>query len=313
MAALAGCVALPARQLVNTPAPINSTDPIGPADSALDPASIALISWNIEKAGNAAWSDPETRQDMGARLAAFDLILIQEACLAADGAPARLGPMLAGQGYGWRFATSFASALWGCRGAQATGVALASRTAPLTTRALRSAGAEFSLTPKASLVAEYALAGRSRTLLVVNTHMLNFELLSLDDYRRQLEALTRLMASHRGPLIFAGDLNTRNQARLNLLHSRLHSLCLRPLLPTPPDTRSRDRLHDAFALDHVFYRGLQPLAPLQVGDEARNNVSDHNSIAARFAVGPGPGCAATGAQPETGPHTPTPGAAPGGF
>ena len=62
-------------------------------------------------------------------------------------------------------------------------------------------------TPKATSITEYPLQDREDRLLTINLHAVNFAL-GLEDFQAQLHALTDVLASHQGPVILAGDLNT---------------------------------------------------------------------------------------------------------
>jgi len=256
----------------------------------LIPAEISVLSWNIQKGLAGEWPIALNNSYIDRRLFGFDLILIQEACISADGKLKDLQTTLEREGYGWQFATSFVSGVLGCSDGATTGVLVASKVQPLQTLALRSAGSEFLITPKASLAMLFPVVGLADPLLVINTHLLNFELISNANFDQQLQELINLVEQHSGPVLLAGDLNTRNQARMDSVTAAMLQACLRTVVPAAPDTRTTDRLHGDYALDHILFRGLRPLTPLQVGGEQAEGISDHNSISAVFSVVRNMGC-----------------------
>lgn len=105
----------------------------------------------------------------------------------------------------------------------------------------------FANTPKSSVVAYLPIEGSSETLLVVNTHAINFTFLG--PFERQLIALYEIINTHTGPVIWAGDFNTWNGGRWDLLMNVTIQLGLFPV-----DFYQDPRL---MVLDHVFVRGLK--------------------------------------------------------
>ena len=278
-AVLSGCASIPVDQLANHRAP---------AAGALGP-HISLWSWNMEKGHEANWTHFMTNPETGRRLDGTDLLLLQEACIKPDGDLRDFVDLLAPRGFGWWAAKAFVSPWFGCGHGAASGVAVASRTRPLQVTAVRSAGRELGFTPKNSLALVYNLKERWDHLLVVNTHLLNFQFLSDRSYRLQLRDITKLMATHTGPLIFAGDLNTRNPYRVRLVRDVASALCLKAAYKKD-DNRSRYAPAAHYPLDHVYYRGLK-LLRASVGDEAKRGYSDHNSLYAEFSTRVVPGAA----------------------
>ncbi len=70
-------------------------------------------------------------------------------------------------------------------------------------------------TPKATIYSRYPLAGLEEELLVVNVHGIN--LTSYAAFRRHLEQMLAVIDQHSGPVLWAGDFNTRTRARTALL------------------------------------------------------------------------------------------------
>jgi endonuclease/exonuclease/phosphatase (EEP) superfamily protein YafD len=130
-------------------------------------------------------------------------------------------------------------------------------------------------TPKMALFTQY-LDENGRELLIINVHSLNF--VSTDKWQAQLLEIATLIKNHKGPAIFAGDFNTWNDKRLNILHDVVvRRLGFTALFKTyNPEGRM------AFAgrpLDHLFYRGVKYLEH-DVLEDVKG--SDHKAISFKF-------------------------------
>ena len=273
-ATLAACVSIPDPRLQQS----------GPAFSAdaLPATGFRVTSWNVHKAEGPAWQGEPATHRIASQLAAADLLLLQEACAPEPSTP--LGQTLPGAGLTGVFAASFAAPILGCPEGHATGVLTASRAAPRQRQILASDHREFGLTPKASLATTYALSGSERQLLVINAHLLNFEWLTLDDYGDQLADIARVIAAHDGPVILAGDMNSRSAARTEKLEAVTRQAGLRPVFDQPDDARTRAVIGGDKPLDHIYYRGVRLAAPGTIGGEADIQLSDHNSLSATFVL-----------------------------
>lgn len=215
-----------------SPAPATAT---ATATRAVLPSGpLRVLSWNLYKGQASGWQN-----DLAHYAAEHDLLLLQEAVLTAE-----LRRVLEGSGQRWQMAAAFA---WGD---VERGVMLAARTAPVATCTLRSFEPLFPL-PKSSLVARYALAGRSDTLAVANLHGVNFEL-GASRFAQQLEAVAGELAGHRGPMILAGDFNAWSAARDAALIAVARRLGLEELRFDPDHRRTAFGRH----LDRFFVRGL---------------------------------------------------------
>ena len=181
------------------------------------------------------------------------------------------------------FAASFSAPVLGCGSGRATGVLTASRVAPIRRTALVSQHREFGLTPKISLATTYPIADRKQRLLVINAHLLNFEWLTLDDYSDQLAAIGAVLQKHTGPIVLAGDMNSRNAWRTRLLETIVDQAGLRAVFDANDQARTRAVIGGNKPLDHIYYRGLSITTPGRIGAEAATEVSDHNSLSVRFA------------------------------
>lgn len=126
--------------------------------------------------------------------------------------------------------------------------------------------------PKSALITVYPLMD-ARLLMVVNIHSINFSL-GVDIYHQQLKSIGEQVATHDGPVIFAGDFNTWSRRRLHLLYRFARLMKLQEV------RFSNDYRIRAFGLplDFVFYRGLK------VSDATviNTNASDHNPLLVKF-------------------------------
>jgi endonuclease/exonuclease/phosphatase (EEP) superfamily protein YafD len=120
-----------------------------------------------------------------------------------------------------------------------------------------------------------ARAGSRETLAIANVHSINFEL-APDVYRSQLEAVADALAGHRGPIIFAGDFNTWNDARDGVVAEIAARLGLTEL-NLRVDQRA---VFFGRHLDHILMRGLQLI---DVGAIPVTS-SDHNPLAATLRI-----------------------------
>ena len=270
---LAACVASPDQRLAQA----------GPgfSNTALSANDIRVVDWNIKKAQVDAWGGARGRAIVARLLRDADLVTLQEVCAPVSGGT--VSQRLAAAQLTGVFAASFSAAILGCGSGRATGVLTGSRVAPIRRIALVSQHREFGLTPKASLATTYPIAGHAPRLLVINAHLLNFEWLTLDDYADQLAAIGALLEQHAGPIILAGDMNSRSPARTRLLEKTVHQAGLKAVFDGTDDARTRAVIGGDQPLDHIYYRGLSIITPGRIGAEALTDVSDHNSLSVRFA------------------------------
>lgn len=98
--------------------------------------------------------------------------------------------------------------------------------------------------PKVTLVTSYKIQGRDDTLLVLNIHGLNFT--TDKAWKKQLEPLIDIISHHKGPVIWAGDFNTKNQERHEHLGEVADMLKMAKL-----------KLSGAREYDQVLVRGFQ--------------------------------------------------------
>jgi endonuclease/exonuclease/phosphatase (EEP) superfamily protein YafD len=238
----------------------------GEAADALDRRPLRLLVWNIHKQGDAGWE-----RDLSGFAAASDVMLLQETVLQPP-----LRDILDDSGLRWVMASSF------LLGADDNGVLTATRIAPIATCTQRAVEPLIRI-PKSAVISWLPITGTRtdtrtgsrETLAIANVHSINFEL-APDVYRAQLEALADALAGHRGPIIFAGDFNTWNDARDEVVAEIAARLGLTEL-NLRVDQRA---VFFGRHLDHIFIRGLQLI---DVGAIPVTS-SDHNPLAATLRI-----------------------------
>lgn len=274
MVMLAGCVSVPPRQrvLASDEAPgfegaqascdsvafSGDRQPDSSPSAGLDPDEISILNWNIYKGRRDNWASDFERFSRWR-----DIVIIQEAHLGEQ-----LRSMLLGNQLHWTMNAAFYYE------DRAAGVLTAASVRPL-----YSCGMRFDepliRVPKSTLVSYYPVRGMDRTLLVANIHGIIFTF-GTQAYAEQVNALRDVVRRHRGPAIVAGDFNSWSDARLAIVMAMVDDLGLAAF-----EYPNHNRTHlFGQAIDHVFYRGLEPLAhrAWQVSS------SDHNPISARFRI-----------------------------
>jgi endonuclease/exonuclease/phosphatase (EEP) superfamily protein YafD len=243
---------------------------VGVATDALDRRPLRLLVWNLHKQGDPGWE-----RDLSGFAAASDVMLLQETVLQQP-----LRDILDHSGLRWVMASSF------LLGANDNGVLTATRIAPIASCTQRVVEPLIRI-PKSAVISWLPISdpqtdaradartGSRETLAIANVHSINFEL-APDVYRAQLEALADALAGHRGPIIFAGDFNTWNDARDAVVAEIAARLGLTEL-----NLRLDQRaVFFGRHLDHIFIRGLQLI---DVGAIPVTS-SDHNPLAATLRI-----------------------------
>jgi endonuclease/exonuclease/phosphatase (EEP) superfamily protein YafD len=242
--------------------------------SQILPATITVVNWNAQKGKN-----PQFASDLKLLLEQEkpDIVFLQEA-LADFFIPEKMGGYLAeGWSYPWP-------------GGKSVGVLTLSRVPPTRIEPVPTQFREFDVTaPKVSLVTEYPLP-YGKNLLALNVHLLNFEVWSLEKIRHQLEDLKTIMTNHDGPIVMAGDFNTWNLIRLELVKEITRKVKLIEVTDFPNGRTTGDTksefwnevlgIERSLPLDRVFFLGFDPI-------EARvlkYDTSDHKPILVKFKL-----------------------------
>jgi endonuclease/exonuclease/phosphatase (EEP) superfamily protein YafD len=136
-------------------------------------------------------------------------------------------------------------------------------------------------TPKSSVVTVYRIAGSGDELLVANTHGMNLAgkfTFDLEPFRRQLAAVGKEIAHHRGPVVWAGDFNTHDREKTDLLLAETVRLGLAHVHVA--ESHRLMKSHRGFVLDHVFTRSLRDVRARAMP----GNGSDHTAIELTFRL-----------------------------
>ena len=210
---------------------------------------VNLLIWNVHKE-----TDGDLANDFRRISHQIDLALFQEAV----SGPEFTEPISqSNKELGWTLAKSFQR-----NNGEFTGVATGSRVQPLKEEVQLSPMRETLInTPKTILYSEFAIEGREDTLLVVNVHAINF--VTSADYSVHIQQLVTKVRSHQGPLIVAGDFNTRNDSRQVYLDATLQQLGL---------TELEGPRAGFWNLDHAYGRGVRTK---RVYDLSAISSSDH--------------------------------------
>lgn len=224
----------------------------------LSPERLSVLNWNIYKGQRENWAADFKRYTYR-----HDIVMIQEAHLDDE-----LKSMLdSGHRY-WTLNTAFYYK------DKATGVMTASRVMPVQSCG-QSTVEPFIRFPKTSLISYFPIEGMNENLLVANMHGINFTL-GVGAYKEQIEKLYDAVKHHKGPVILAGDFNTWSVKRMLIVNRLAQRLSLESL-----DYTSHNRtIVFGNALDHVFYRGLEPIEH----DTWYVTSSDHNPTRVSFRV-----------------------------
>lgn len=208
-------------------------DQIAPHSREVLPTKLDLLVWNVHKgADKEAWA-----HDMASVSSGKEIVLLQEAM--KDNF--MTGVLRGIPSFGWTFATSWINTPEMIE----TGISTGSPARAITTHFRRSPGREpFTHTPKMSLITTYLLESGG-TLKVVNLHGINF--VGVNKYQQQIDDIVSYLKGYPGPLVWAGDFNTWNNGRMNVLLKAVKQLGLTQV------KFSNDNRGTKF--DHIFVKG----------------------------------------------------------
>ncbi|MCF6173142.1 MAG: endonuclease/exonuclease/phosphatase family protein [Campylobacteraceae bacterium] len=129
------------------------------------------------------------------------------------------------------------------------------------------------LTRKSSLFTLHKI-GNSRELLIVNLHAINFVTTKI--FKEELWRIKTQISTFQGALIVAGDFNTWNKKRVEILEEFTKQLSLKEV--NYKDDKNIKRVFNK-RLDYIFYRGLN----LKASEVIKSiKFSDHNPIIVKF-------------------------------
>jgi endonuclease/exonuclease/phosphatase (EEP) superfamily protein YafD len=105
-------------------------------------------------------------------------------------------------------------------------------------------------TKKIVLATVYPLHIPDQSLLVVNSHIINF--VSFTKFKDNLDQVFQTLENHPGPVLLAGDFNTWNKKRFKYFNEQVVSFCLDEV-----KIIRQPRINHLFKhLDHIYCRGL---------------------------------------------------------
>lgn len=229
----------------------------------LDGQNINLLVWNIYKSEKKGWLEDYTRLGKN-----NDLMLIQEAHLNTT----FLESINTLPEYTFTHDTSFIFKEDGI----ATGTLIGSKYKIAESGIIRSTDTEpFIHTPKTISVAKLPLVNSREQLLLLNIHGLNAT--KTKSFQSQIESTSSIIRNHQGPIIFAGDFNTRNKKRIKLLNRFMNQHQFTEVT-YENDQRMNFLGHP---LDHVYVRNLEIISSNVRGDVIS---SDHKALEVKLRV-----------------------------
>lgn len=217
---------------------VESLKIMGSPSKKLMGPKIEVLLWNVFKCQKERWLE-----DFISLKSGKDLILLQEAILNSP-FDIHFNESLQHQ---WIMASSFKNIKTNIE----TGVKTGSSVGVTQHYFSASTHSEpITKTKKMLLTTEYPVNDSNQSLLVVNSHIINF--VSFEKFRAHIDQVFQTMEHHVGPILLAGDFNTWNKKRLSYFHDRAMSFSLKEVALT-----RQPRLNHLFKhLDHIYYRDL---------------------------------------------------------
>ena len=235
--------------------------------TALSKDSIKVFVWNIKKAMMVDWQNEFESYGQNK-----DIYMIQE----AYESPIFVQTLSTFKDVRWDFGISFLYAIYSN---QATGNMIGSPVAP--TEILMKHTPDYEPvveTPKSTAFGKYPVNGSDKKLLVISVHGIN--LTKFSAFARHMDQIEGEIAKHDGPIIFAGDFNTRTQGRMNYLMSMTKRLGFKTVNFKFGEYRMRFKGTPHY-LDHGFVRGLTVKNAEVLKD---SDGSDHKPLSLELAI-----------------------------
>jgi endonuclease/exonuclease/phosphatase (EEP) superfamily protein YafD len=210
-----------------------------PQQRELNPNSIKILVWNLLKAERENWS-----RDFMSMAKDNDILLLQEGYLnqTMEDAFSNLTE------FQFDFGVSF---LYKKDQDTPTGTAVGSRVEPEQSGLLRTKEFEPLIkTPKTITYGYYPIANSNESLLVLSIHGLNFT--KHNPFVRQIEEALNVLDQHEGPIVFAGDFNTRTKKRMGYLR---HQMVKRGFKEVEFNNDKRMKVLGHY-LDHAFIKKM---------------------------------------------------------
>ena len=236
---------------------IESLKIMGRASKQVLGPTIEVLLWNVFKCRRKGW-----QEDFITLMANKDLILLQEAIV---NSPFDWHFKQSEQ-HQWIMARSFSSIKTKIETGVKTGAIVATKKHYFSAS---THSEPISKTKKMSLATYYPLHCQGQSLLVVNSHLINF--VTFKKFSAHLEQVFHTLKHHEGPILLAGDFNTWNSKRLKYFHRLAMSFSLKEVKMV-----RQPRLNHLFQhLDHIYYRGLE-VVDVHVHTDIKS--SDHYPI-----------------------------------
>ena len=109
-------------------------------------------------------------------------------------------------------------------------------------------------TPKTTAYAKFRVNNREEEILVISMHGINFA--NLGAFGRHLSQVKGHIQKHQGPVILAGDFNTRTKERYSELTTMTRALGLKEVVWLNGEVRMR-AVGTSNILDHAFVKGFE--------------------------------------------------------
>lgn len=229
--------------------------------------NIKAFIWNIKKAGLFNWQTEFERFGKNQ-----DLILLQEAYQTER----FVSTTSSFPGVRWDMGISF---LYRRYNDQATGTMIGSVVEPTEVTVKHTPDLEPVVnTPKAMTFAKYPVENKQDELLVISVHGINIT--SFGSFKRHMAQAENIITKHKGPILFAGDFNTRTKARTKHLMDLISKYGLKTVEFKNGHHRMRWKFTNNY-LDHSFVRGLAVKTAEVVGESSG---SDHKPMFVEFSV-----------------------------
>jgi endonuclease/exonuclease/phosphatase (EEP) superfamily protein YafD len=222
-------------------------------------SSVKVLVWNIKKTEEPSWPNEFKKYS-----ADRDLVLAQE----AYETPLFYSILTELNAFQWDIGASFE---FRRDGNKATGVMIGSKVEPLATLVEHTTDKEPLVnTPKPTIYAKYPL--HNEELLVISVHAIN--LTNFDTFKRHMAQMENVISTHKGPVLWAGDFNTRTKARTSYLMRLVEKLKFKPVKFKNGDQRMVFKFTKNY-LDHAFIRDLKADAAEVIVD---SRGSDHKPL-----------------------------------
>ncbi|WPU66738.1 endonuclease/exonuclease/phosphatase family protein [Peredibacter starrii] len=211
--------------------------------SSFNPKSIKVLVWNIKKTQEPAWQTEFLSFGRGR-----ELFLLQEVY------PNELFKNTLGvlSKFRWDMGISFRYVLMNDL---PTGTMIGSKVEPIEVIIKHTPDLEpMTETPKAMTLARYPLTDRKDDFLVINIHGINFT--DFYSFQRQINQAKEEIENHEGPVLIAGDFNTRNRERTEYMYKVMKALKMEEVSFKNANQRMVAKF-STYYLDYAFVRGLK--------------------------------------------------------